>query len=157
GLSHGTGWSSAGKELWRAEIGLGYSAPSVAGGRVVAYGFDAARALDVLRCLDEGDGHELWRAEAPGELRANQHEGGTLSTPAIDGERVLVFSSSGRLACHALFDGKLLWEVNLAERHGVDPGYYGFAASPVVLGGHLWIAADRVLVLDPASGTTLHA
>src|SRR5262245_42201189 len=155
--AHGDGlacvpWSSGGKELWRAEIGLGYSAPSVAEGNVLVYGFDRERGLDVLRCLEEASGRERWRAEAPGELRANQHEGGTLSTPAIADGRVLVFSNAGRLACHALADGALLWSVDVAERHGVDPGYYGFAGSPLVRGGTVWLAADKVLALEAATG-----
>src|SRR5688572_7802268 len=155
GLSSGTPWSSTGKELWRVEIGLGYSAPSIADGRVLTYGHDVERALDVLRCLDETSGRELWHAESPGELLANQHEGGTLSTPAIADGRVFVFSSTGRLAAHALADGKLLWTVDVATRHGVDPGYYGFSCSPVVHGERLLLAADKALALEPATGTAV--
>lgn len=154
GLSHGTPWSSSGVARWSVEIGLGYSAPAVAQGRVVTYGFDRERALDVLRCLDADTGEERWRAELPGEERANQHEGGTLSSPCLAGERVFVFSSSAVLSCHRLADGELLWRADLAERHGLDPGYYGFAGSPIVADGQLLVAAGRVLALEPASGAT---
>jgi outer membrane protein assembly factor BamB len=157
GLSHGASWGSEGKTLWTAEIGLGYSAPAVVGGRVLAYGHDAERSLDVLRCLDGSSGRELWRAEAPGELRANQHEGGTLTSPAVAAERVYVLSTSGLVSCHALADGALVWRVDLVERHGVEPAYYGFAASPVVGDGRLYLAAGRALALDPATGATLWA
>jgi len=72
----------------------------------------------------------------------------------VAGERVFVFSTSGELSCHALEDGALLWRVDLAARHGVDPQYYGFSASPVVHDGTLLVAADRLVALDPATGET---
>lgn len=157
GLSHGGSWSAEGRTLWSAEIDLGYSAPAVGQGRVLTLGFDVARGLDVLRCLDFESGKELWRAEHPGELRNNQHEGGTLSSPAIAGERVFFASTDGVLRCLELADGTALWTADLAERHGVDPGYYGFASSPVLAGGEILIAVDRALAIDPATGTTVWA
>ena len=157
GLSHGAPWSAEGRTVWSAEVGLGYSQPAVSQGRVVALGFDVARALDVLRCLDLETGAELWRAERPGELRDNQHEGGTLSSPAIAGEHVFFANTDGVLRCLRLADGSPVWEANLAQRHGVEPGYYGFASSPVISDGRLLIAVDRALAIDPASGETLWA
>jgi len=157
GLSHGTAWSAEGRTLWSAEIGLGYSAPAVSAGRVVTLGFDVARGLDVLRCLDFETGRELWSAAYPGQLRDNQHEGGTLSSPAIAGELVCFANTDGVLRCLRLADGSLAWEANLAERHGVDPGYYGFASSPILAGGELLIALDRALAIRLADGHTVWA
>src|SRR5262245_5094538 len=88
GLSHDVPWSEHGRTLWTAEIGLGYSAPVVSAGRAYAYGHDAQREKDVLRALELDTGRELWRQEWAGELRDFQHEGGTLSTPAVAGELV---------------------------------------------------------------------
>src|SRR6185436_7306839 len=132
GLSHGTAWSAEGRSLWSADVGLGYSAPAVSQGRVVALGFDVGRGLDVLRCLDLETGAELWHAEYQGELRDNQHEGGTLTSPAIAGNSVFFANTSGVLRSLRLADGALEWEADLAKRHGVDAGYYGFASSPVL-------------------------
>ena len=157
GLSHGTPWASTGKTLWTAEIDLGYSAPCVSQGRVVTYGFDATRSVDVLRCLDAETGAERWRDEWPGELRANQHEGGTLSTPAVADGRVFAVSSSGLASCFDLADGTRRWQVDLAARHELDPGYYGFAGSPVLADGRLLVAVGRALALDPETGATLWA
>ncbi len=155
GLSRGVAWTPAGETRWTSEIGLGYSAVSVSAGRVFAFGFDAERSLDVLRVLALEDGQELWRREWPGELRANQHEGGTLSTPAEADGRVYVSTSSGVVLCHRAADGELLWRRDLAAELELDPGYYGFASSPLVLDGRLFVDFDRALALDAASGELL--
>ncbi|MSR61371.1 MAG: hypothetical protein EXS08_02835 [Planctomycetes bacterium] len=152
GLSHGVAWAPEGTTRWTAEIGLGYSAASVSGGRVVAFGFDAQRSLDVLRAFELETGKELWKQEWPGELRANQHEGGTLSTPAIAGENVYTSTSSGTLLCHRLSDGTLVWKHDLAAEHELDPGYYGFAGSPLLVDGRVFVSCDRTLAFDAESG-----
>ena len=152
GLSHEVAWSPEGTTRWSAEIGLGYSAVSVSDGRVFALGFDAARSLDVLRALALEDGKELWKREWPGELRANQHEGGTLSTPAVAEGCVYVSTSSGAVLCHRVADGELVWRKDLAAEHALDPGYYGFASSPLVLEGRLYLDLDRAFALDARSG-----
>lgn len=152
GLSREVAWTAEGETRWTSEIGLGYSAVSVSAGRVFAFGFDVERSLDVLRVLALEDGKELWRREWPGELRANQHEGGTLSTPAVADGRVYVSTSSGVVLCHRAEDGEPVWRRDLAAEHELDPGYYGFASSPLVLDGRLFVDFDRTFALDAASG-----
>ncbi|MEQ1894005.1 MAG: PQQ-binding-like beta-propeller repeat protein, partial [Planctomycetota bacterium] len=152
GLSHGVGWSAEGKEVWRAEIGLGYSAASVADGRVFAFGFDVTTNEDVLRALALADGKELWSVRWPGELRPNQHEGGTLSTPAVAGELVVTCSSSGVVRARRVADGAEAWTRDCVAEDGVDPGYYGFAGSPLFADGLVYAALERAFALEAASG-----
>src|SRR5262245_41122097 len=148
GLSHGVGWAPEGTTRWTAQIGLGYSAASVDGGRVFAFGFDVEHSQDVLRALELESGRELWQQRWPGELRANQHEGGTLSTPAVAGELVYASTSSGALHCLRAADGAPVWTKDLAAELELDPQYYGFAGSPLVLGERLFVNLDRTLALD---------
>jgi outer membrane protein assembly factor BamB len=155
GLSHDQGWSAHGTTLWTAEIGLGYSAPSVAGEHVVTLGFDVATGTDVLRALERSTGRELWRRSWPGELRDHQHEGGTLSTPAISNGVVVVSTTEGEVRAFRLTDGEPLWRADHREALGLDPQYYGFAGSPVVRAGVVYAALDRVLALDLESAELL--
>jgi len=152
GLSTGVSWSPAGREVWRAEIGLGYSAASVANGRVFTLGFDVERGEDVLRAFALDDGREHWSVRWPGELRANQHEGGTLSTPAVAGGLVLTASASGVVRAHRVEDGELAWQRDGVAEDGIDPGYYGFAGSPRVRGDVVLVAAERLFALELTSG-----
>jgi len=157
GLSHDVAWSENGRTLWTTEIGLGYSQPVVSAGRVFTYGHDAQRSKDMLRALELDSGRELWRQEWAGELRDFQHEGGTLSTPAVAGELVIVGTNLGLVHAFHVADGRPRWTADQREKLGLDPGYYGFAGSPIVDGGEVLISLDRTLALKTETGELLWA
>ena len=157
GLSHDVAWNEHGRTSWTAEIGLGYSAPVVSAGRVFTLGFDTARSVDVLRALELDSGREVWRAEWPGELRDYQHEGGTLSTPAVAGELVIAGSSLGVVRAFRAADGTPVWTADRREELALDPRYYGFAGSPIVDGDEVLINLDRTLALKRETGELVWA
>ena len=145
--------------LWTAEIGLGYSSPSVASGRVLALGYfgdesTPGEGVDRVSCLDAETGAVIWTYEYPARIYDNEHEGGTLSTPTAAAEAVYVAARSGQVRALSASDGSLLWEADLVERHGVDPGRYGFASSPFVLGENIVLNASRTVALERATGET---
>ncbi len=154
GVSRESGWSPRGRsaDLWRRDVGHGYSCASVAEGRLFTLGFDVERGLDVVWCLDPATGEVRWKDEYPGELRDRDHTGGTLTTPAVNGGRVFVTSTLGGLRCYEAQSGRLLWSRDMARLHDVPPGYYGFGASPVVEGELVLVAMDKVFALDKARG-----
>lgn len=154
GVSRESGWSPRGKaaDLWRRDVGYGYSCASIADGRLFTLGFDVARNVDVVWCLDPLTGEVRWSDEYPGELRDLDHTGGTLTTPTVDAGRVYVTSTLGGLRCYEAESGRLLWSKDVARLHDAPPGYYGFGASPVVVGELLLVAMDKVLALDKARG-----
>ena len=61
GISKEAGLSGEGKAevIWRAELGLGYSAPVIADGRVIVSGHDG-KETDSLFCFDEATGEVMW-------------------------------------------------------------------------------------------------
>jgi len=110
-----------------------------------------------LRCHDLVDGSELWsRAVTYDEVmpthRTNPY-GGT--TPAADGERVVVWHASAGLHCYD-FEGELLWSRDLGEfRH-----MWGYGTSPVIADGRVLLhtgpgAATFLVALDVATGAEL--
>lgn len=156
GISRESGWSSSGKEadLWRADVGRGYSCVAVADGRLVTKGFDEATGMDVVRCLDALTGEERWSHAYPSRLWDTMHEGGTLTTPVIDGERVYVLSRLGTFWCLEAATGKVLFERLLVEdEKGL--GTFGLVASPLVLAEEVVLNLGRTMALDKASGKTL--
>jgi len=124
---------------------MGYSAPSLSDGRLFTQGFDEEAELDRLVCLDARTGEEQWRYEWPAEQRANFHTGGTLTTPAIDGELVYASNRFGLLLCFQAEDGELLWDRNFAEELELAITFHGFSSSALVL-------ADRIVLVF--GGTT---
>ena len=146
GIAREEGWSDQGRELWRAELGLGYSSLSLAGGRLVSLGHDEAAEEDVVVCLDAATGEELWSQRWSYEKLANFHGGGTLTTPAIDGAHVWISQRGGVLHKFELETGASVWQRDYASELERARPFHGFSGSPMVL--------DEMLVL-PLGGTTL--
>jgi outer membrane protein assembly factor BamB len=155
---------------WRISIpGIGHSSPIVWGNRVFVTtavsgqdeelvlgdegGIDLADDSDEfswrIYCLDSKSGEILWQREAyAGVPRATRHVKSSQanSTPASDGRVVVaVFGSQGLKA----FDlaGKELWQRDLGV---LDPGlfgdatsHWGYASSPVIHDGLVFIQVDR--------------
>lgn len=160
-ISTETGWSPAGLEepVWRALIGIGYCTPVIAEGRLVITGYielpeTPGEGLDRVTCLDALNGDLIWSREYPASIYNNEHAGGVLSTPTIAGGTVYVASRAGGLRSYSLRDGELHWEVDLVERHQVDPGRYGFASSPYVHGSQLILNAGPTLAIQRETGET---
>ena len=161
-VSTEAGWTTEGEApvLWRASIGMGYSSPSVADGRLVIQGYidsteEPGTGVDRLSCFDATTGELQWSREYEAEIYNNEHEGGVLSTPTISEGVVYLASRAGGLRAYELATGEPIWEVDLVERHQVFPGRYGFASSPYLDGSKLILNAGVTLALDRETGETL--
>jgi outer membrane protein assembly factor BamB len=150
-------WSSQGaaEPLWRAEVGRGHSSCAIVAGRLYTHGFDEAKQVDRVSCLDTLTGQELWRHEYPATLDALGHGGGTHSTPSVHDGVVYSFERQGVLRALAAADGKLLWQVDVVAEHEVKPTDYGFASAPLVVGERLYVNAESVLCFERTSGEPL--
>ena len=156
GIAHETGWTATGqeKELWRAEVGRGYSCVAVVEGRLYTKGHDVEVGVDVVRCLDALTGEELWAHAYPAKLWDTMHEGGTLTTPVVDGGRVYVMSRLGKLLVLDARSGEVRAErVLVQDEKGL--GTFGLSASPLVLDGRVYLNVGRTLALDAADAKTL--
>ena len=85
-------WPQDGPPLaWRIEgLGGGYSAPAIAAGRI--FGLNSRGDDEVVWCLSEADGHELWATRLGPALREGMPQGseGPGCTPTVDGDRLYV-------------------------------------------------------------------
>lgn len=149
GVSTEVGWTDRGVELWRAEVGLGYSTVSIRAGRVYTMGHDEAAAMDQIVCLDGETGKRIWRHRFAAERWAFMHRGGTLSTPAVAGPRVFASNRWGRLLCLNAADGEVQWTADLTATHGVELPTWGLAASPVLIDDLVVVHAGIVLAFQP--------
>ena len=146
GVSRETNWSTAGREVWRANVGLGYSACVVAGGRLFTMGHDEEREEDTIYALDAATGEVLWTHVVPAELRANFHGGGALTTAAVDGDALYVVNREGRAFRFDAATGAVVWEKNYTEELGLSIPIHGFPNAPIVIDG---------VVLLPVGGLTM--
>jgi len=132
-----TEWGPQKNVRWRTEIsGTGNSSPIVSNGRVfVTVAAEKGKKRSLL-CLDRASGKQLWTrtVDVPGDEPTQQDNPYCGSTPCADGERVVVWHSSGGLHCYD-FEGKPLWTRDL----GKFAHMWGYGSSPIFHG-------DRVLL-----------
>lgn len=157
GVSSEARWASEGRPepLWKTQIGIGYSSVAVVGKRLFTLGYDKELELDVVYCLDALSGEILWTHTYPARILDLYHGGGTLTTPAVDGELVFVSEREAGLRCLEASSGKLLWERQVQKELGLDSPQWGFGASPLVLGDALVLNYGRVCAFDKKSGKPL--
>jgi outer membrane protein assembly factor BamB len=158
GVSRETGllkeWPKDGPPLrWkRTDIGPGYSAPAVVGGKVFIQ--TTAGDQEFALALDEKTGTDLWKTPigAVGKNRGPDYPG-TRATPTVDGDRVYCLSSAGQLVCLGT-DGKVVWEHDLVKEFGGKVGrpFAGWAYSESVL-----VDGNRVICTPGGEKATMLA
>jgi outer membrane protein assembly factor BamB len=146
------------REVWRRPIGSGFSAISVAGAR--AYTGVSEGPDDFLAALDPSSGRTLWRTRLGEAYRG--HDGskdGPVGTPTVDGTRVFMVGPRGVLLAADAASGRELWRVDLAGDLQAPSPFYGFATSPLVVGGRVIVsvggAAHNLSAFDAATGRRL--
>ncbi|MDB6022576.1 MAG: qgdA [Pedosphaera sp.] len=160
GISTETGWQTqwpaeGPKQLWKASVGAGFSSMSVSQGRVYTMGNDGD-ATDTVWCLDAATGAPVWKHSYPCPLDPKYYEGGTSSTPTVDGDRVYTISRKGDLFCLDAAKGKVVWSKNIPADLGSEIPTWGFAGSPLVEGDLLILNAGSAgLALNKKTGAVI--
>ncbi len=104
--------AKTGKQLWRRPVPSPlHAAPTVADGRVFAVTVD-----NQLQVLAADDGRILWTHNGLPETAGLL--GG--SSPAVEGDIVVVAYSSGEIFALRVENGRPLWTDNLASAHSLD-------------------------------------
>jgi outer membrane protein assembly factor BamB len=166
GVSAETGWrkdwpAEGPRKLWSAKVGLGMSSPVVADGRLITEGNDG-EGTDTISAFDAETGHELWHYSLP--CKTASHEmpivpNGPCATPTIVSGHVFALTREGDLLCLETSTGKVIWRRNLLTDLGGKRPVYGYAQSPLVVDGRIYLDVgaepDHVgstVALDAANG-----
>ena len=153
-------WPAEGpKQLWKAEIGIGFSSFAVANGKVFTMGHEAdppeqgdKLANDVVWRLDANNGHVDWSFKYPAKIVANLHEGGPAATPTVDANRVYTVSKDGQVYCLDATSGAKIWKAELTPLTGVDMPGWGFSSSVRISGNLAILDAGRTVAFDKETG-----
>lgn len=166
GISTETGWrkdwpAEGPKKIWTANVGIGMSSPVVADGRLITQGNDG-KGTDTIFAFDAGTGVELWRYSLP--CKTDAHEmpivpNGPSATSTIFGGHIFALTREGDLVSLDASTGQLSWRKNLAGDLGGKRPVYGYAQSPLVIDGRIYldIGAEKdktgsTVALDAATG-----
>ncbi|HEX7898315.1 MAG TPA: PQQ-binding-like beta-propeller repeat protein [Planctomycetota bacterium] len=133
-----TSWGPSKNIKWRVELPrMGNGSPIVSKGKVfVTCAEDDDGAKRSLYCFDRKDGKKLWSKTVDFGKKLPTHgtNGYCPSTPAADGERVIVWEGSAGLFCYD-YEGKPLWSANLGDFVHM----WGDGVSPVLHDGKVFV------------------
>jgi outer membrane protein assembly factor BamB len=164
GTSQETGlisnWPDAGPPLlWEMEVGVGYSAPSVANGVMILHHRVGDESL--IECLDPATGEWFWRAKHPSEYRDPYNMGdGPRSSPIIDGDRVYTLGELGEFFCLQRQTGEAIWKRSINEELIAEPNFFGVGSSPLLEGELLIVNVGSpndagIVAFDKRTGQTV--
>jgi len=152
GISTEKGWSPKRKaELWYAFVGTGYAAVSIVGDNLYTAGHDPEAGKDTVYCIEADTGLVNWSASYEcdtSNTMDRMHGGGTLTTPAVDGDNVYMGNREGRLYCFDAKTGKQKWSKDVAREYRVRPSRWGFAASPRIVDDMVIMNQGRVFAFS---------
>lgn len=156
GVRIATDWTkSPPKQIWRAEIGPGWSSFVVIGDRL----FTAEQRdehHEAVVCLDATTGKPIWVHADEARHWESQGGSGPRGTPAFDGGRIYALGATGILNCLDAATGKPIWSKNIGTDAGAKEPMWGFSASPLVVDGNVIVYAGGetkgLLAYNAASG-----
>ena len=144
-------------QIWKSSVGIGTSSITVAGDLLFTMG--NLDNLDTVWCLNAQTGAVIWKYQYPLDLDKRMFEGGTASTPTIDGQRLYTVSHQGDLFCFDIKTGKPLWQKHYQKDFAGRRPQWGYAGSPTVHGNLLLLdvgAKDAsTIALDKLTGATI--
>lgn len=154
---------------WRIPVGLGYSGPAVANGKVYLTDYlkesgntandpGTRRTLhgkERVLCVSAETGEKIWEHaySCPYEI---SYPSGPRATPTVDQDRVYTLGAEGDLICLNSAKGNVIWSKNLKDVYKIDTPIWGFCGAPLVEGEKLFCLVggegSTVVALDKRTG-----
>jgi outer membrane protein assembly factor BamB len=118
---------------WRAEIGAGYSGPTVAAGRVyVTDRIAEPESTERVLCYGEQTGQLLWKHQYAADYGKVGYPAGPRASVTIDEGKAYALGATGRMTCLDAASGSVLWQRDLARDYEIQMPIWGIAAAPLI-------------------------
>jgi outer membrane protein assembly factor BamB len=123
-------------ELWRRDVGAGFSGPVAGSGRLIL--FHRILNREIVEAFDARTGETLWQYAYPTRYRDDfGFDEGPRAVPVIADGAVYTFGAEGRLSSVDFETGRPIWSVDTMERFNVPKGFFGQGGSPLVEDGRV--------------------
>jgi outer membrane protein assembly factor BamB len=142
---------------WSAEIGPGYSGPTVAAGRVyVTDRQTEPKQTERVWCFDAKTGAEIWKREYDCPYSIS-YQAGPRASVTIDDGRAYALGAMGHLHVYDSGSGEVLWKKDLNDIYKIRMPIWGISAAPLIYEGLviLHIGGDDgacIVALDAKTG-----
>jgi outer membrane protein assembly factor BamB len=139
------------KVKWRTPVGLGYSGPAVADGKVYVMDYELKsgkvenspgtrgklEGQERVVCLDAMTGELVWK-HAYDRSYELSYPSGPRCTPTVSDGRVYALGGHGNLTCLDAATGDVVWKKDFVKEYNAPTPIWGFAAHPLVDGDLLY-------------------
>lgn len=119
------------KELWRRDIGLGWSSFSVAG--PYAYTMEQRGEDEITVCYEARTGNPIWSHREKARFVESMGGIGPRSTPTIHDGRVYALGATGILLCLDAATGEVQWRRDTLEEAGHNNLQWAKSSSPLIV------------------------
>jgi outer membrane protein assembly factor BamB len=119
---------------WRVPVGAGYTAPTVADGRVYVMDYAKENSFERVLCLDWQTGAKLWEVAYACSYADFTYEAGPRAAVTVHDGRAYALGAGGNLHCLDAASGKILWKRDLRSEYRIRMPKWGIAAHPLVEG-----------------------
>lgn len=130
------------KELWRKEIGLGWSAFAVAGDFAITQ--EQRENKELVVCYELKTGKVRWTHAQEARFVDKQGGDGPRATPTIVNSRVYTLGGTGILDCIDGASGKNLWSRDTLADYQLPNLIWGKACSPLVFEDKVIVTGGQV-------------
>jgi outer membrane protein assembly factor BamB len=136
------------KQMFRVPLGDSYSGPIVIADRVFVT--ETVGKSEFVRALDRSTGNEIWKVQWPGAMTvpffAAANGSWIRSTPAYADGRLFVASMEDVMVGLDAVDGRQIWRKDFRKEFGTGNQSFGFACSPLVDQGDVYVQTGGGLV-----------
>ncbi len=142
------------RELWRREIGAGWSSLIAVGGYLFTQ--EQRGEEEWVTCYQAATGEPVWKNSVQAVFDDSMGLG-PRATPAYGEGRLYTQGCTGILQCLDAATGKRIWQHDMKMAASKDVPMYGFCSSPLVVGNRLIVFANGgngkcVIAYDCATG-----